>query len=136
MKLPDLPRPLPPAPTRYAFTVPGDPVPAQMGVRQLSGRVLTDKRAKSYREHVRVYCMLGIRQSGWTTRTHEESFAVTLRAFVGDARTIDCDNIAKNVLDAMKGYAFPDDRQVMRLVVEKSIDRERPRLEVEVERIA
>lgn len=31
----------------------------------------------------------------------------------------DCDNIAKNICDALNGLAYPDDKQIARLVVEK-----------------
>ena len=31
----------------------------------------------------------------------------------------DCDNIAKNINDAMNGFVFPDDKQIVTLVVRK-----------------
>lgn len=31
----------------------------------------------------------------------------------------DCDNIAKNINDALNGFAFPDDKQIVRLTVDK-----------------
>ena len=39
--------------------------------------------------------------------------------FTGDAPWLDLDNLAKALLDAIKGYAFHDDMQVGRLVVER-----------------
>ena len=46
--------------------------------------------------------------------------------YVGDPPWIDLDNLAKAILDAIKGYAFHDDAQVARLLVERrSGDRER-----------
>ncbi len=38
---------------------------------------------------------------------------------VGEAPLLDLDNLAKALLDAIKGYAFHDDSQVARLVVER-----------------
>ena len=37
--------------------------------------------------------------------------------YVGDPPWIDLDNLAKAILDAIKGYVFHDDAQVARLVV-------------------
>ena len=46
--------------------------------------------------------------------------------YVGEAPWLDLDNLAKALLDAIKGYAFHDDMQVGRLLVERRRgDRER-----------
>lgn len=40
----------------------------------------------------------------------------------GDLRPIvkpDCDNIAKNINDALNGIAYPDDKQIVSLIVNK-----------------
>ena len=39
--------------------------------------------------------------------------------YVGDPPWLDLDNLAKALLDAIKGYAFHDDMQVGRLLVER-----------------
>ena len=39
--------------------------------------------------------------------------------YVGDPPWLDLDNLAKALLDAIKGYAFHDDAQVSRLLVER-----------------
>jgi len=54
-------------------------------------------------------------------------FAVEIRMeYVGDPPWLDLDNLAKAILDAIKGYAFHDDAQVARLLVEREAgDRER-----------
>ncbi|MEO6339924.1 MAG: RusA family crossover junction endodeoxyribonuclease [Caulobacteraceae bacterium] len=47
-------------------------------------------------------------------------FAVDIRMeYVGDPPWLDLDNLAKAVLDAVKGYAYHDDAQVARLLVER-----------------
>ena len=49
-----------------------------------------------------------------------------LMEYVGDPPWLDLDNLAKAILDACKGYAFHDDSQVARLLVERrSGERER-----------
>jgi crossover junction endodeoxyribonuclease RusA len=39
--------------------------------------------------------------------------------YTGDPPWLDLDNLAKAILDAIKGYAFHDDAQVARLLVER-----------------
>ncbi len=54
-------------------------------------------------------------------------FSVEIRMeYVGDPPWIDLDNLAKAVLDGIKGYVFHDDAQVARLLVERAAgERER-----------
>jgi hypothetical protein len=48
-------------------------------------------------------------------------FSVEIRMeYVGDPPWLDLDNLAKAILDAIKGYAFHDDAQVSRLLVERA----------------
>lgn len=47
-------------------------------------------------------------------------YAVEIRMeYTGDPPWLDLDNLAKAILDALKGYAFHDDAQVARLLVER-----------------
>ena len=54
--------------------------------------------------------------------------------YVGEAPWLDLDNLAKAILDAIKGYAFHDDAQVSRLLVERRPG-ERERIVVRVKRL-
>jgi len=63
-------------------------------------------------------------------------YAVEIRMeYVGDPPWLDLDNLAKAILDAIKGYAFHDDAQVARLLVERTPG-ERERIVVSVSRLA
>ena len=53
--------------------------------------------------------------------------------YVGDPPWLDLDNLAKAILDAIKGYAFHDDAQVSRLLVQRRAG-ERERITVRVTR--
>lgn len=53
--------------------------------------------------------------------------------YVGDPPWMDLDNLAKALLDAIKGYAFHDDAQVARLLVERRSG-ERERITIRVDR--
>ena len=50
---------------------------------------------------------------------------------VGDPPWMDLDNLAKALLDAIKGYLFHDDAQVARLLVERN-EGERERITIKV----
>ena len=54
--------------------------------------------------------------------------------YVGDPPWMDLDNLAKAVLDALKGNAFHDDSQVARLLVERRAG-ERERISVKVAKL-
>lgn len=59
-------------------------------------------------------------------------FTVEIRMeYTGDPPWLDLDNLAKAILDAIKGYAFHDDAQVQRLLVERHAG-ERERITVKV----
>jgi Holliday junction resolvase RusA-like endonuclease len=59
-------------------------------------------------------------------------FAVEIAMeYVGDPPWMDLDNLAKALLDAIKGYAFHDDAQVGRLLVERHAG-ERERITINV----
>jgi len=63
-------------------------------------------------------------------------FSVEIRMeYVGDPPWLDLDNLAKAILDAIKGYAFHDDAQVARLLVERSAG-ERERILVTVRKLS
>lgn len=63
-------------------------------------------------------------------------YAVEIRMeYVGEPPWLDLDNLAKAVLDAIKGYAFHDDAQVARLLVERRAG-ERERILIRVDRLA
>lgn len=53
---------------------------------------------------------------------------------VGEAPWMDLDNLAKAILDSIKGYAFHDDSQVARLLVQRRPS-ERERIVVRVARM-
>ena len=54
--------------------------------------------------------------------------------YVGDPPWMDLDNLAKALLDAIKGYVFHDDAQVARLLVERRAG-ERERISIQVRRL-
>ena len=63
--------------------------------------------------------------------TWAEMSVEILMDYQGDPPWLDLDNLAKAILDACKGYAFHDDAQVARLLVERRPG-ERERITVRV----
>ena len=64
-----------------------------------------------------------------------EFSAEIVMEYVGDPPWIDLDNLAKAILDAIKGYAFHDDAQVCRLLVERRAG-EREQIRVTVRKLS
>ena len=69
------------------------------------------------------------------TRASWGDFSVEiLMEYLGDPPWLDLDNLAKAILDAIKGHAFHDDAQVSRLLVERRAG-ERERITVNVQKL-
>ncbi len=70
------------------------------------------------------------------TRPSWGDFSVEiLMEYMGDPPWLDLDNLAKALLDAIKGHAFHDDAQVSRLLVERRPG-ERERITISVDKVA
>ena len=68
----------------------------------------------------------------WSSRPSYGDYTVEiLMEHVGDPPWMDLDNLAKALLDAIKGYLFHDDAQVARLLVERH-EGERERITIAV----
>lgn len=111
--------------SQVRFTVLGKPV-AKQRPKFGKGRVYTPGLTKQYEEAV-----------GWAARgVIKEPFAgpvsVTIDAYIH--RKMDCDNIAKSILDGMNGICYQDDDQVIELTVKKHKARDHwdQRAEIEV----
>jgi crossover junction endodeoxyribonuclease RusA len=68
----------------------------------------------------------------WSSRPSYGDYTVEIvMEHIGDPPWMDLDNLAKALLDAIKGYLFHDDSQVARLLVERR-QGERERIAVRV----
>lgn len=87
-------------------------------------RMLISKDGRDYKKRVAELCygMMPLRGE------------VVVRATVYRPRRIgDLDNYLKSLLDALKGYAFEDDSQVVEIHLHRCEDRQNPRVTVEIE---
>jgi Holliday junction resolvase RusA-like endonuclease len=107
------------------FTVTGNPVPWERNDSRQGAR-FTAPRTREYEAHVAAAAHLA------GAKPLEGPVRLTLRFYRATARRCDLDNLAKSVQDALNGVAYLDDSQIEHLEASKAIDRERPRVEVEV----
>lgn len=96
--------------------------------RQYRGRAILSKAGRDYRKAA-IVAAYGLGTVGG------DQCAVSIRAYLPDARRRDCDNLTKAPLDALAhAGVYLDDSQIVRLTIEKAgIDRKAPRLEITVE---
>lgn len=89
--------------------------------RNVGGRTLLSREGRAYRERVKDVCV-GLRPlSG--------DVAVRLKLY-RPRKVGDLDNAFKGVLDSLRGIAFHDDKQVIRIEAERHDDKHNPRVEV------
>ena len=53
-----------------------------------------------------------------------------------DRRRRDVDNCCKSICDALNGICYLDDSQVAQLIVERCLDRQRPRADISIEALS
>ena len=114
-----------------SFAVLGPPVPKARPRLGRGWHTFTPKRTKKYEELVGSIASLSM-PPGWKI---DGAYEVTMRVYLPNKRRVDVDNVAKSVLDGMNGVVFADDSQVSALSVRRELDRERPRVEVDVRRV-
>jgi Holliday junction resolvase RusA-like endonuclease len=121
-----------------AFVIPGRPVPKgrpRTFVRAGKARTITPDETVAYERHVATIAKVAANVARWSP--DGVRYAVDLEVYLADRRRCDLDNIAKAVLDALNGIAYPDDALVDDLRVRRHIRRDEPaRVRVTVLRIA
>jgi len=68
----------------------------------------------------------------WKKPVLEGDLTVTIDLYFKDKRRRDWDNFNKIVMDSLEGICFKDDSQIQEAVVRKHIDKEIPRIEIEI----
>ena len=116
--------------TPLRFTVEGKPQPKQRARRGKGGRWYTPPETRQYQRAVAWAATVAA--SAHPRWSLHGSFELHVRMFMPDRRRRDADNVVKAISDSLNGVAFTDDAQVVRVVADKALDRERPRVEVEV----
>ncbi len=114
--------------TRFAFTVPGQPIPKARArtVRTRRGGTMsyTPDSTVSYARKV-AFCA---RAAG--VETLRGPLGIQLIFFRAGRARVDFDNLAKGVTDPLVGIAYEDDSQIDDAKVLKRTDNKAPRVEV------
>jgi len=91
--------------------------------------VLSDKH-REYKEYVQLICMQR------RIKPLQGPVEVRIKWFKGDKRRSDIDNRWKALLDGFTGFAYADDSQIQKLVVEKiQMEKSASMIEVEIEQL-
>lgn len=117
--------------TVWTFTVIGQVVPWQRTSSSTYSPRFTPKRTRDYQRDVATIAAIR-RPPGWPYRDKHMEFALTLHLFHKDRRRRDNDNCQKTIKDALNGIAYLDDYLVAEDHVFRSLDRENPRVEIEL----
>lgn len=68
----------------------------------------------------------------WGKKPSDASVELGIKIYFGDKRVRDIDNYGKLLLDSMTDIVYEDDKQIKKMTVEKFIDVDNPRIEVEI----
>ena len=135
---------------RYSFTVDGNIQPKERPrVKRFNGRITTYTPAKTklyeskvkasyngsmYAENTPLKVMI-VAYMPIPKSTSKKQHEAMLSGRIRPTKTPDADNIAKSICDALNGVAYKDDKQIIRLTVEKWYS-DFPRAEVTIDEVA
>lgn len=68
----------------------------------------------------------------WKDKTLSGAILLEIRLYFGINRKHDIDNYGKILLDSLTGIVWKDDSQITKMTIEKFLDKENPRIEIEV----
>jgi Holliday junction resolvase RusA-like endonuclease len=117
---------------RFAFVVPGPPVPWQRAGKGRHGQFYTPEETRSYQRLVRLAALsAGVQLMACPV-------SISLRILFPDGRKRDGDNVMKSVCDALQGngergwlpIAYQDDSSIKGCEYAIAIDADNPRVEV------
>lgn len=132
---------------RISFTVPGAPVGKGRPRFTKQGHTYTPEKTASYENLVRLFYSERYREMRFVP---DEPLAMLVRAYMPIPKSTsrckaemmkgnllfptkkpDCDNIAKIICDALNSIAYPDDKQLVSVLIEKRYS-DNPRAEISV----
>jgi crossover junction endodeoxyribonuclease RusA len=107
--------------------LPGRPVAKERPrFNKKTGRVFTPKRTRDFEGLIQLAAL------SQRVAPLEGDLEMEVCLYLPDKRRRDLDNLLKTLMDGGNGCLYHDDSQVTRIVVEKHVDRERPRTRVAV----
>jgi len=98
---------------KVKLIIPGRPVPA---VRMTQRSKFKSRQAQRYLDFK---TSLGWEARRWIRTPSAKDFEVNAVAYISPTKDMDVDNLAKSYLDGLNGVVWIDDKQVVKLTVEK-----------------
>jgi hypothetical protein len=101
------------------FTVLGQPIPQPRS--RSGGRkpyVPDWHPVRAWKELIGYQCYAELIRRGWGSPAYTGSVVLSLILW-GARANADLDNLAKSIMDALTGIAYGDDRQIMKLTIER-----------------
>ena len=95
------------------------------------GRILT-QAAKDWKEEAYYVALQAKNKAGWRIPGKAEKLILALWVFWPDKQKRDTHNLHKLIADAFEGVLYENDRQVLIRDMDFMVDREHPRVEVEL----
>lgn len=96
-------------------------------------RVL-NKKGKLWREDARLMAMIWAKRNRWTKS--DGKVVMRLWFYYPDKRRRDSHNFLKLIADSLEGILYEDDKMLLPQIIDFEVDRERPRVEIELEEVA
>lgn len=130
---------------RITFTVPGKPIPWHRARLSRSNRIdgrgvrhYKDQKDVAYQKAISMHAMHSIQL--WTQSFKKPwdpsgEWEMECEFSVHDLVKKDVDNLGKQAMDALSGVAYNDDKQVVRMIVTKRLNREKPSSIVTLRRV-
>lgn len=95
------------------FEVPHVPVGQNQAYRRSKqGRMFMTAAARSYKDAVRAYAIVALREAGWPKLSEVRAVEVEIEPF--NSRIRDADSCVKLSLDALEGVAYLNDSMVVK----------------------
>ena len=71
-------------------------------------------------------------KSQWKKKPLKKELSVTIRLYFKQNRKHDVDNFNKIILDSLTGIVWEDDSQIMEILIQKYLDKDDPRAEIDI----
>lgn len=112
------------------FTVPGKTISKANSYRIAKKRMYKTQACKDWEN--RITFEAGAAMLEINMEATDKQVEVEAMVYFPDNRRRDIDNVLKGLLDGMNGVVYEDDSQVQRIIISKQVDRQSPRVEVQV----
>lgn len=108
------------------ITLSGNPISTNVVWRRHGHIIYMSKEAKQLKKDYQWEA-----KSQWHKPIILTDLEIYIKLYFKDNRRRDIDNYHKLSLDALSGIVYTDDKQIKKMTVEKFIDKENPRIELE-----